>query len=551
MTSDKTQVSAVAQAIHRARRIVVVTGAGISVSAGIPDFRSSDGLYNLVKEQYPDSVVKGQELFDARLFASAETTMLFYTFMAGLKAETDKATATATHRFIKSLADSGKLLRCYTQNIDGLERRAGLRMDSSDDSEEATDTTGKSADGPAKHKVTKKNPFRQHHVVQLHGTLAHVNCIVCRTRYDFSATIAEQFLTGTPPDCPACTHADSIRAALHKRSLTIGTLRPSIILYNEVHPQGDLIAECAAADVRRRPDMLIVMGTSLKVAGIKRLVRDMAKTVRAHKSGMCVLLNKTPLSSVREWRDTFHVVLEEECDAVVCKWEAELAMHAKLSADRKEKRDRAKTERERRLAENAKGQTILPYPVVKLPAQYAQQQHFALSVVAHKTDHRPPIHLSVGSDTEDEVPEPMAKVEHKTPMLLIRPRSAPSSPASAEPPSSPLTSIASSPKLIADRDYYHEAPETTNGSSRKSPTRSPTKEARSKRRPYSCSGSARRKAALPSVTVEVFKTRARPTVVTRSASLSDCSESMSKNMSKCQLFSDANGDTSELSDVDL
>ncbi|KAL7747681.1 ribosylnicotinamide kinase [Sorochytrium milnesiophthora] len=384
MTSDKTPVMAVAHAVHRARRIVVITGAGISVSAGIPDFRSQDGLYSLVKDKYPDSVVKGQDLFDARLFTDAKATKVFYTFMANLKVETDKATATTTHRFIKLLADSGKLLRCYTQNIDGLEGKAGLRMESHDPAADDS-STDKEADARESRPATgvakannKKNPFREHHVVQLHGTVAHVHCIVCRAQFRFTDTYIKQFSTGTPPECPACIETDNIRTKLNKRSLAIGTLRPSIILYNEVHPQGDLIAECAASDAQRRPDMLIVMGTSLKVPGIRRMVKDMAKTVKAHKSGMCVLLNKTPLSSVREWQDAFDVILEEECDKVTQKWEEELAKQAKIKAERKEKRDKAKAERERKTAECTKGQTTLPFPVVKSPAKAGKQLHFSL-----------------------------------------------------------------------------------------------------------------------------------------------------------------------------
>jgi len=97
--------------VAKAKRVVVVTGAGISCSSGIPDFRSTDGLYNLVKQRYPDVVMKGRDLFDSCLFRDPASTALFYSFIAELKLAIDKAQPSPTHRFIKTLHSKGKLLR--------------------------------------------------------------------------------------------------------------------------------------------------------------------------------------------------------------------------------------------------------------------------------------------------------------------------------------------------------------------------------------------------------------------------------------------------------
>ncbi|CAD6896930.1 unnamed protein product [Tilletia controversa] len=117
------------EAVAGARRIIVVCGAGISVSApaNIPDFRSSSGLFQKLKDQHPNAgLTSGKDLFDARLFNSEKTSDLFYTMIAELKEMSDRAQPTAFHHFLKRLDVEGRLLRVYTQNIDGLEERAGL-----------------------------------------------------------------------------------------------------------------------------------------------------------------------------------------------------------------------------------------------------------------------------------------------------------------------------------------------------------------------------------------------------------------------------------------
>src|SRR6267143_774057 len=80
----------------------------------------------MVKEQYPDVVMKGRDLFDAALFRDPTSTAVFYTFISQLKRSIDAAEPAPTHHFIKILDSKKKLLRSYTQNIDGLEARVGL-----------------------------------------------------------------------------------------------------------------------------------------------------------------------------------------------------------------------------------------------------------------------------------------------------------------------------------------------------------------------------------------------------------------------------------------
>jgi NAD-dependent histone deacetylase SIR2 len=116
------------------------------------------------------------------------------------------------------------------------------------------------------------------------------------------------------------------RVARSARALRIGTLRPAIVLYDEPHPLGDDIGQIQAADVRKGPDLLIIMGTSLKVHGLKKLVKEFAKVTRARKGpktpGIVIFVNKTPPGS--EWDGVIDYHIEGDTDSwtekVIADW---------------------------------------------------------------------------------------------------------------------------------------------------------------------------------------------------------------------------------------
>jgi len=102
------------------QKIVIMTGAGISVSAGIPDFRSPDtGLYaNLKKYDLPFP----EAIFDIAYFQKHPEA--FYK-LAGTFLDLDTYDPTPTHYFCKLLQDKGIVLQYMTQNIDNLEEKTG------------------------------------------------------------------------------------------------------------------------------------------------------------------------------------------------------------------------------------------------------------------------------------------------------------------------------------------------------------------------------------------------------------------------------------------
>jgi len=105
------------------RDVVVLGGAGMSTSAGIPDFRSpGTGLYdNLQKYDLP----RPQAIFELEYFK--ERPAAFYELARELWPGAYEPTP--THLFIRLLHEKGRLLRCFTQNIDSLETAAGLPAD--------------------------------------------------------------------------------------------------------------------------------------------------------------------------------------------------------------------------------------------------------------------------------------------------------------------------------------------------------------------------------------------------------------------------------------
>ena len=103
------------------KSINVMTGAGISVSSGIPDFRSPDtGLYPILKKRY--DMDDPFQIFDIETFLSNPD--IFYDFSRELN--WDEYEPTPTHYFIGFLHKKKLLDNYITQNIDCLEYKAGI-----------------------------------------------------------------------------------------------------------------------------------------------------------------------------------------------------------------------------------------------------------------------------------------------------------------------------------------------------------------------------------------------------------------------------------------
>jgi NAD-dependent deacetylase len=102
------------RAVSRARRVAVLTGAGVSTASGIPDFRSPGGLY---------ADDRNANVFDIAEFKRDPT--FFYDFARRFYPLLAKAAPAAAHRVLAGWTRPGRTVTIATQNIDDLHERAG------------------------------------------------------------------------------------------------------------------------------------------------------------------------------------------------------------------------------------------------------------------------------------------------------------------------------------------------------------------------------------------------------------------------------------------
>ncbi|OCT91650.1 hypothetical protein XELAEV_18014709mg [Xenopus laevis] len=209
---------------EKCKNVICMVGAGISTSAGIPDFRSpGSGLYsNLQKYNlpYPEAI------FQIGYFK--ENPEPFFALARELFPGQFKPTI--CHYFMRLLKEKGLLLRCYSQNIDTLERVAGLTSED---------------------------------LVEAHGTFHSSHCVgaFCSAEYSLS-WMKEKIFSDLIPKCEKCNNL----------------VKPDIVFFGERLPSRFFSA--VKSDFPK-VDLLIVMGTSLQVQPFASLVSKVSsKTPR-------------------------------------------------------------------------------------------------------------------------------------------------------------------------------------------------------------------------------------------------------------------------------
>ena len=145
------------------RSVALLTGAGMSSGAGIPDFRSPGGMYDTLKPDLITATPQQRRVMHADPVAVVMKDMFFanpYPYLEVrrpfiLGTQEKRWQATLSHRFVEVLHAKGKLTRLYTQNIDGLDYQC-------------------SSIPPEK-------------IVPVHGSIGRVACEACGAACDFDA----------------------------------------------------------------------------------------------------------------------------------------------------------------------------------------------------------------------------------------------------------------------------------------------------------------------------------------------------------------------------
>lgn len=188
--------------IRESHHTVVLTGAGISTSAGIPDFRGPHGIWTAEKKKQPPE--KKRKVLLNTTPPPPPITM---------QDDFSKAQPTTTHRAIVKLVQLGKIQYCITQNVDGLHRRSGLS--------------------------------RQHHSV-LHGCVFTELCEDCKTEHFRDYDVGGMSFQQTGRTCEVCR----------------GCLRDVLLDWDDELPEEDLQR---ATDHCLKADLVVCLGTSLRI----------------------------------------------------------------------------------------------------------------------------------------------------------------------------------------------------------------------------------------------------------------------------------------------
>ncbi len=224
------------------------------------DFRSEHGLHKTNKG-----------LFEIEALNDEERRKELYICLSKIRniSRSKDLIQTDTHQFLQVLRRSGRLQRCYTQNLDGLEARAGLNAD-----------------------------IESQHcdVVQLHGNLDSFRCSYCKHLTNWDSKHESALSSGEILSCPECESKVEIRRKNGGRTnIHVGHLRPNIVLLHDTDdPWSEVKASLIDKDSGSRPDVLLIVGTSLAIEGPRHELKTKLIPAIRRNGGKVIYINDKP-----------------------------------------------------------------------------------------------------------------------------------------------------------------------------------------------------------------------------------------------------------------
>jgi NAD-dependent deacetylase len=180
-----TAIEDAAELVRKAKRAVVLSGAGISTPSGIPDFRSEGtGLWS-----------RDEPLEVASLTTFRVAPERFFEWFRSLAGQIFYANANAAHLALAQLEEAGHVKTIITQNIDALHQKAGSKC-----------------------------------VIETHGTMKTLTCTRCYKKFEAESYLESFITAGKIPTC-SCN----------------GILKPDVILFGEQLPHSAWIQAQRAA----------------------------------------------------------------------------------------------------------------------------------------------------------------------------------------------------------------------------------------------------------------------------------------------------------------
>ena len=204
----------------------------------VPDFRSAQGLFVQLETEHGLAEGSGKEILSASVYEHESTTAALHSFVRKFTELVDAARPTPFHHFLDRIAAKGKLQRLFTMNIDDL-------------------------DVSMPNLITKR-PLPLHgpwpKTIQLHGTISKMECTKCHRISDLDRAL---FVGPSMPLCPRCS-----------RQTRKHGLRPRFTLYDESARYDPAIGNAEQEDIKSRPDLVLVVGTSLQIPSVTRLIHN-------------------------------------------------------------------------------------------------------------------------------------------------------------------------------------------------------------------------------------------------------------------------------------